>query len=42
VEVLYEDFYPGDDLSDRAIGMVTAILADGPPSSPEPLPPLAL
>jgi hypothetical protein len=41
-EGLYEDFYPGDSLSDRAVGMVTAILADGRPASPEPLPPLSL
>lgn len=34
-ENLYEDFYPGDSLSDRAIQMVTAILADGPIEPPE-------
>ena len=34
IEALYEDFYPGDSLSDRAIGMVDAILADGPAAPP--------
>ncbi|ARJ04742.1 hypothetical protein GCM10010988_36830 [Cnuibacter physcomitrellae] len=34
-EELYEDFYPGDSLSDRAIHMVNAILADGPIKAPE-------
>ena len=34
-EALYEDFYPGDSLSDRAVGMVTAILASGPITAPE-------
>lgn len=34
-EELYEDFYPGDSLSDRAIHMVNAILADGPIRAPE-------
>lgn len=29
-EALYEEFYPGDALTDRAIAMVTAILAAGP------------
>lgn len=38
-ESLYEDFYPGDGLSDRAIEMVALILADAPlevPISPPP------
>lgn len=38
-ESLYEDFYPGDTLSDRANQMVAAIFADGPleaPASPPP------
>ncbi len=38
-ESLYEDFYPGDGLSDRAIAMVGVILADAPldvPTSPAP------
>ncbi|HWD62601.1 MAG TPA: hypothetical protein VG369_08880 [Humibacter sp.] len=34
-EVLYEDFYPGDGLSDRAVRMVDVILADGTPAEPE-------
>lgn len=34
-ENLYEDFYPGDSLSDRALQMVTTILADGPIEAPE-------
>lgn len=34
-EVLYEEFYPGDSLSDRAVHMVTAILATGPVEPPE-------
>ena len=39
-EDLYEDFYPGDSLTDRAVGMVERILAAGLPSSvasPAPL-----
>lgn len=32
-EDLYEDFYPGDSLTDRAVGMVERILAAGLPSS---------
>lgn len=35
VESLYEDFYPGDSLSDRAVQMVMSILADGPIVPPE-------
>lgn len=38
-ESLYEDFYPGDMLSDRASEMVRAILLDAPlevPTSPAP------
>jgi hypothetical protein len=34
---LYEAFYPGDSLTDRAIGMVVAILANGPPPAPDAL-----
>ena len=41
-ETLYEEFYPGDYLSDRAMHMVDAILADGPPPEPDALPPLEL
>lgn len=41
-EALYEEFYPGDSLSDRALHMVTAILADGPNEPPPPLPPAAI
>lgn len=41
-EALYEEFYPGDALSDRAIHMVDGILADGAPPAPEALPPLVL
>lgn len=37
-ERLYEEFYPGDALSDRAFGMVTAILVDGPVAAPVPPP----
>lgn len=33
-EALYEAFYPGDSLSDRATQMVTTILADGPVEAP--------
>ena len=33
-EALYEEFYPGDSLSDRAMQMATAILADGPIEAP--------
>ncbi len=38
----YEDFYPGDGLTPRAISMVAAILADGLPQAPEPPEPVAL
>lgn len=41
-EDFYEGFYPGDGLTPRAISMVTAILADGPPQAPEPPGPVAL
>lgn len=41
-EKLYEEFYPGDSLSDRAIGMANSIFADGPPLPPEPLSPLKI
>ena len=39
-EILYEDFYPGDALADRAIGMVSRILEGGLPEhvpSPGPI-----
>jgi hypothetical protein len=39
-ESFYEDFYPGDLLPERAVGMVQRILADGPltvPESPGPV-----
>lgn len=42
VENLYEDFYPGDALPDRAITMVEGIFAEGTPSVPEPVPPADL
>jgi len=38
VEVLYEEFYPGDALPDRAISMVKAILAGGEPVAPPAVP----
>lgn len=34
-KTFYEDFYLGDSLSDRAIQMVTTILASGPIEIPE-------
>lgn len=39
-ETLYEDYYPGDILSDRAIQIVTAILVEAPlqPPAAPPLP----
>ncbi|WP_286329292.1 hypothetical protein [Agromyces marinus] len=38
-EDLYEEFYPGDLLAERAVRMVTAILDDGPtPAPPSPGP----
>lgn len=40
VEEFYEDFYPGDGLSNRAIGIVERILSDGLPAevqSPGPI-----
>ncbi|QTX06207.1 hypothetical protein G127AT_07200 [Agromyces archimandritae] len=36
-EDFYEEYYPGDGLTDRAVRIVTAILADGPGLRPEPL-----
>jgi hypothetical protein len=39
-EHLFEEYYPGDTLSDRALNMVTNILADGPlikPQHPGPI-----
>lgn len=39
-EGLYEDYYPGDGLSDRAVGMVERILDGGLPEhvpSPGPI-----
>ncbi|GAB2827803.1 hypothetical protein GCM10027022_18590 [Alpinimonas psychrophila] len=41
-EDLYEEFYPGDVLTQRAVSIVTAILADGPPDAPDVPEPLAL
>lgn len=41
-EDFYEEFYPGDGLTPRATGIVTAILAGGPPPAPEPPDPVAL
>jgi hypothetical protein len=38
-EALYEDYYPGDSLSDRASQMVVAMFADGPLEAPVPPPP---
>jgi len=38
IEEFYEDFYPGDSLSDRALDIVTRILADGPLDAPTPPP----
>lgn len=38
VESLYEDFYPGDALPDRALEMLEGIFAEGVPSVPEPVP----
>lgn len=37
---LYEDFYPGDVLPNRAVAIVEAILAEGAPAKLEPLPPI--
>lgn len=39
---LYEEFYPGDVLTQRAVSIVTAILDDGPPEAPDAPEPLAL
>lgn len=41
-EDFYEKFYPGDGLTPRAMGIVTAILADGPLRAPEPPGPIAI
>lgn len=41
-EKLYEEFYPEDGLTPRAVGMVTAILAGSPLRAPEPLDPIVL
>lgn len=41
-EDLYEDFYPGDALPQRAVAMVTSILAEGELPAPAPLPPVRL
>lgn len=38
-EELYEAYYPGDSLSDRARQIAGAIFADGPLAVPEPPPP---
>lgn len=38
-EILYEDYYPGDSLSDRAVQMVTTIFAEGSLQAPVPPPP---
>jgi hypothetical protein len=34
-EDLYEEFYPGDGLTTRAVGIVNAILGDGPIAAPQ-------
>ena len=41
-EDFYSEFYPGDGLTTRAMGIVTAILADGPIPAPEPPGPIAI
>ncbi|NQX36455.1 hypothetical protein [Herbiconiux sp. VKM Ac-2851] len=41
-EDFYEGFYPGDGLAPRAVNIVTAILAEGPPQAPESPPPIVL
>ncbi len=41
-EELYEDFYPGDALTDRAVSMVNAILAAGLPERVSPPGPIDL
>lgn len=41
-EDFYEEFYPGDALTQRAVSIVTAILTDGPPDAPDAPEPLAL
>lgn len=41
-EELYEDFYPGDGLTDRAVAIVVRILADGLPESVPPPGPIDL
>jgi hypothetical protein len=39
-EDFYETFYPGDGLAPRAVTILTAILAEGPPQAPESPPPV--
>ena len=41
-EDFYAEFYPGDGLTTRAMGIVTSILADGPIPAPEPPGPIAI
>ncbi|GAA2231683.1 hypothetical protein N1031_07920 [Herbiconiux moechotypicola] len=41
-EDFYEEFYPGDGLAPRAVSIVEAILAEGPPDAPEPPEPVVL
>ncbi|MEV4687433.1 hypothetical protein [Microbacterium sp. LWH3-1.2] len=41
-ETLFEEFFPGDTLSDRAYAMVERILASGLPEAPDAQPPIAL
>lgn len=41
-DTLYEDFYPGDSLSERAWGMVVAILNAGPLAKPDAPGPIEL
>lgn len=41
-EAHYEDFYPGDGLTDRAIGMVQRILEGGLPAEVPSLGPIDL
>jgi hypothetical protein len=41
-EDFYEGFYPGDGLAPRAVNIVTAILAEGPPQVPESPPRIML
>lgn len=41
-EDLYGEFYPEDVLTQRAVSIVTAILADGPPDAPDAPEPVSL